>query len=101
MIYKNPKIYQVHLFAGLCYDKLDQLGKAEISYKEALDIKPDEPNGLKALCDLYSKMGEFEKSVEYIEKVMKLLSRDKKEDILKYRQWMVKLVKIYEKNEDM
>ena len=33
--------------------------------------------------------------------MMKLLSREKKEDIIKYRQWMVKLVKIYEKNEDM
>lgn len=28
MIYKHSKVYQLYLFAGLCYDKLGSLDKA-------------------------------------------------------------------------
>ena len=58
-------------------------------------MKPGEPNALKAICELYAKMGDSEKSAKYMESMLSVL---KTTDPIKYRQNLVKLVRTYQKN---
>ena len=84
--------------AGYCYDKLNRLKEAEQSFLEVLDINPNEEKAIKALGDLYSKQGNIEKSMQFMELNLQSM---KNKDKNKYMQNLVKLVKLYEKNEDM
>ena len=84
--------------AGLCYDKVGKLKEAEKAYKQVLDLKPDEANAIKALSELYVKMGKTEQSTKYMEQMVAL---QKTTDPAKYMQNLVKLVGLYQKNLDM
>ena len=63
-----------------------------------LDIKNDEVNAIKALSDLYAKLNKTEESTKYMEK---MLAIQKTADPLKYRQNLVKLVHMYQKDLNM
>ena len=75
--------------AGLCYQKLEKLNEAEKAYLEVIDLKPDESNAIKELCDIYSKKGDLVKSTHYMELNAELY---KKNDYKKYRDTVCKLV---------
>lgn len=68
--------------AGLCYKNLKKLYEAEKAYLEVLDLKPDESNAMKELCDIYNERGDIVKSTKYMEMNANLL---KLTDNRKYR----------------
>lgn len=89
MVYKYAKLYQIHLMAGLCYSKLDRHLDAEKAFLEVLDLKPDETNAVKELCDIYTRRGDMVKSTKYMEMNAQLFRTT---DDKKYRETIVKLV---------
>lgn len=61
-------------------------------------MKPDEVNAIKALGEIYAKMGKNDESTKYMEK---MLAIQKTTDPVKYRQNLVKLVHLYQKDLNM
>lgn len=97
-MYKYAKAYQVHLMSGLCYEKVGKEEEAEKCYKEVIDLKEDEANAIKALCEIYTKRGDVKNATTFLQKNVEVL---KKVDDGKYREAVVKLVEIYKKDENL
>ncbi|RYG34710.1 serine/threonine protein kinase [bacterium] len=53
------------LYGELGHDQLDakQLAQAEVSYKKAIDLDPNNPAGLSNLADVYGRLAQFEPDV--------------------------------------
>lgn len=63
-----------------------------------LDLKPDESNAMKELCDIYNERGDIVKSTKYMEMNANLL---KLTDNRKYRETIIKLIRLYEQDDNL
>ena len=63
-----------------------------------LDINETESAALKQLCEIYARRGDTEKGTKYLES---MLSITKKNDNQKYREAVIKLMDLYEKDLNM
>ena len=98
MLYKYNKEYRVHLMSALCYQKMNELDKAENEYLEVLELQPNEPNALKELCEIYTKKGDINKSIKYLEATADIL---KQADPKKHKEVLLKLLEVYDKDDNL
>ena len=63
-----------------------------------LDLNPNEPMALRQLCDLYTRDGDLEKGTKYLEQLVTIC---KKSDPKKYKELVIKLINLYEKDCNM
>ena len=83
---------------GLCYEKLGRDVDAQKAYLEVLDLNENDSQALRQLCEIYTKRGDTEKGTKYLVSMAEIC---KKTDPKKYREVVVKLINLYEKDLNM
>ena len=68
----NPEFSQPYNMLGYSYRRLGDLNKAEIYFKQYIDIIQDDPNPYDSYAELLLKKGEFDESIEYYRKALDL-----------------------------
>ena len=73
-----PLFYPYHMNIGISYLRLRQFGRARVHLEKAQQLVPENPAVYLVLGELYSKMGNESKSLEYFRKALEINRKELK-----------------------